>query len=130
MPHVKVLPPQPFTPIDLTGITNPVELEAMLEYAQHCYQRHVKNIRDSQVNWATLMLPFLNDPADAPTLTIAQRAIKQKELMPRYEPFGEKHYEPGQPQDTIHEIRDAVLIDAQPLFTYSCAESVRLAVRR
>ncbi|EDR08145.1 uncharacterized protein LACBIDRAFT_327472 [Laccaria bicolor S238N-H82] len=128
MSHIEFPLAQPFTPIDCTGITNPAELEAMLKFSQNSYKRHIKSIRDNQVNWVTLILPFLNDPADAPTLAMAQWAIKQKELMPRYEPFGEKQYEPGQPEDAIHEIRDTILINAQPLFTYSSPDRVELQV--
>ena len=130
MPRVNYLLPQPFTPVDCTGITNPAELEAMIKYAQITYKRHIESSRDTQVAWATLLLPpFLNDPeADASTLAMAQRVIKKKELMPHYQPFGEKHYEPGQPQDVIHEIRDTILINAQPLFTYSSADRVEQQV--
>ena len=130
MPRVNYLLPKPFTPIDCTGITNPAELEAMIKYAQITYKRHIESSRDTQVAWATLLLPpFLNDPeADASTLAMAQRVIKKKELMPHYQPLGEKYYEPGQPQDVIHEIRDTILIDAQPLFTYSSADRVEQQV--
>lgn len=122
------LPQAYFDPIDFTGITNPAELEAMVKFAERSYKDHVEMICDFQVKWATLRLPPFNHPTDAPTLAMAQRVIKKKELMPRYEPFGEKCYESGQPQDAIHEIRDTILVDAQPLFTYSSADRVKLQV--
>ncbi|EDR04443.1 uncharacterized protein LACBIDRAFT_330579 [Laccaria bicolor S238N-H82] len=129
MPNINYLLPQAFTPSDCSGITNPTELEAMLKYALSRYKLHIERTYKSQVAWAALLLPpFLNEPADAPTLTMAQRIIEKRELMPHYQPFGEKHYEPGQPQDDIHEIRDTILIDAQPLFTYSCADRVEQQV--
>ncbi|EDR04444.1 uncharacterized protein LACBIDRAFT_330581 [Laccaria bicolor S238N-H82] len=128
MPSLKYPPPEAFTLIDLTGITNPAELEAMLKYAQSCYKRHVESICKGQVLWATLLSPSFNDPANAPLLAMAQQFIKQNELKPHYEPFGEIHYDLGQPQDAIPKNRDTILIDAQPLFIYSSAERVELQV--
>ncbi|EDR04445.1 uncharacterized protein LACBIDRAFT_330582 [Laccaria bicolor S238N-H82] len=129
MPNINYLLPQAFTPSDCTGITNPAELEAMIKYALSRYKLHIERTHQTQVAWATLLLPpFLNEPADAPTLTMAERIINKRELMPHYQPFGEKCYEPGQPQDVIHEIRDTILIDARPLFTYSCADKVEQQV--
>ncbi|EDR04342.1 uncharacterized protein LACBIDRAFT_330576 [Laccaria bicolor S238N-H82] len=114
-----------FNSVDCTAITDPTYLEQRLVFALDDYKNHVENIRTEQLNWANSRLPFLKDAIDAPLLAKAQRIIKHKEWTPRYEPFGEKRYEPGRPQDALHEIRDVILLHAAPLFAYSSTSRVR-----